>query len=207
MATRAGTQLFLIALALLLWSALGRADLLLLLAAYLVALVLWELPLTGRLLRPASHAGLALILCLPGLGFAYRERARLVPRETLFGLAEHVQDRLRLTDLPAIAPPLLSVDRPQRFFIHTGSAASAVALTLGQSLPPLPAAAVGAGLFRVDYDPRVHGVPRAVDGALDVTLSVDDRRITRQLHLVTSLPHPRWFCESPDGATAAVVSE
>jgi hypothetical protein len=202
-------QLLVLALGCDLWGVTGRPQLLAALCAYLVALLIWQLvPLCAQLeLLPVRQAiWLWLFLALPGVLFVYRARAQLVEREGLVGFVTHLRDRYRLADLPAIAPALLSSDRPQRFYVYAPDA-RAVQLRLNAGVRVLPAIGLGAGLFRIDYDPRVAGVPNAKSGPLSVTIDVDGRAHARQMQFVRPLAHPRWFCSDPSGKWAATPSE
>jgi hypothetical protein len=205
---RAGAQSFILALALALCSAFGQARLLILVASYLLAILICELPPFRRWLgsvRGPARLLLAALLCVPGLSFLYRERAHLLRDENVIGFGVALSDRLRLDATPAIAPPLLSTDRPQTFFV-SAPGAQHVAVRWSPELQPLETAAIGGGLFRLDYDPRRDGVPAATPN-LQSTLLVDGRSIDRSLRLVTPSAHPRWFCSAPDGSAVATPSE
>ena len=204
-----GRQLFVTGLALALWSAAGRPRWLYLLLAYLIALGVVELSQRVKLLPELSARALAMLgvlFALPGLGFAYKARARILEDAGLVGITERVADRVRLARVPAIAPGLLSSAQPQSFFVQAPGA-QRVTLELGLELQPLAAASLGHGLFRVDYDPRVHGRPQLLDGELPVQLRVDGTAHERSLRVVAPLVHPRWFCRSPNAARAATPSE
>ena len=209
MEARAARQLFAIGLSLALFAALGRATLVVALLAYVTALALISVPLARDLLArlsPLQVTLLALLLGLPGAAFAMREADELLYAEGLHGLVENVRDRVRLSQLPSIAPPLVSADRPQTFFVQT-SEAKTLSLQLGPRARAIAAQPLGSGLFRVDYDPRRDGPPAPAEGMLEATLQIDDARAARELRAMTPLPHPRWFCRSPDGTLAATVSE
>lgn len=208
MGARAARQLFLVGLALALWSAWGRPGWLELLGCYVAGLCLTDLALALQVLPNVSARGfcaLGLLFALPGLRFAYNARERVVEDAGLVGIGERVRDRLRLARSPAIAPGLLSTAQPQTFFIRAG-AAREVSVVLGPELR-LSAQPVGAGLFRVDYDPRRDGVPKQLDGELPIRIHTDDDEASRTLQVVTPLAHPRWFCRSPSGERAATLSE
>jgi hypothetical protein len=206
---RAGRQLLCVSLGLAGWSAFGRPDLLSLLIAYLAALLVWEVPLLRRALtalRTQQLVLLALLLSVPALAWGYRARARIADREGLVGWTARLTDRLRLESTPSIAPPLISADRPQVFFIQAPGA-QRVKVRFGAGVRELAAEALGAGLFRVQYDPRRDGAPVPSDGSLVATIALDERRFERALRAVTPLVHPRWFCVSPDASHAAIASE
>ena len=207
MGVRAARQLFLVGLALALWSALGRASWLELLGCYLAALWLTDLAARFAILPSMSARAwlaLGLVLALPGLRFAYGARERILEQAGLVGLGERLRDRLRLAQSPMIAPRLLSTAEPQSFFVRADS--GAVRVLLGEEVR-LDGRAVGAGLFRVDYDPLRDGVPKQLEGELPIRIDTDAGSASRTLQLVTPLAHPRWFCRSPDGLRAATPSE
>ena len=209
MGVRARRQLGVVALALALFGAWGQARSSTLLFCYLAALVAFELPWLRHVSARADARAfvmLAVALALPGIAFGYRARAQWADAEGWVGLPTRLSDRVRLDRAPAIAPPLVRTDQPQTFFIHAPGAKS-VALALGGRSQRRPAEALGEGLFRVDYDPRRHGLPAIADGELDAAITVDGDEHTRALNVVTPLPHPRRFCSSPDGTHAAVPSE
>ncbi|HEX4352697.1 MAG TPA: hypothetical protein VHZ95_07290 [Polyangiales bacterium] len=209
MSRRAGRQLFFLAAALAIWSALGRADLLWLVAAYLAVLIAWELPAMRRALEPlrlSQWLWLSLLLATPALVWGYRMRGQLGEREGWTGMSARLFDRVRLESTPSIAPPLVSADRPQTFFIEAPNA-RAVQVTFGSKARTLAAEALGGGLFRVEYDPRRDGALSPSDGELSAALRVDGRDQVRTMRSVTPLAHPRWFCTSPNGRIAATPSE
>lgn len=207
MGARAARQLFLVGLALSLWSALGRPGWLELLACYIAGLcvtdllVAWVLPsLSAR-----AWCALGLVLALPGLRFGYHARERVLEDAGLVGIGERLRDRLRLARSPSLAPGLLSTAQPQTFFVRADAAREA-SVELGPSLS-LKAQAVGPGLFRVDYDPRRDGLPTVLDGELPIRVHSDGNVASRSMQVVTPLAHPRWFCRSPSGERAATLSE
>jgi hypothetical protein len=206
---RAARQLFLVGLALALWSALARPGWLELLGCYLVGLGLTDVALARGYIPswPArTWLALGVLLCLPGLRFAYASRAAIVEQAGLVGVTERVRDRVRLARSPVIAPGLLSTAQPQSFFVQAADDASALRLVLSDGLE-LNGLALGEGLFRVDYDPRRDGVPNVQEGELAVRIVTAGSTSTRTLQAASPLVHPRWFCRSPDGARAATLSE
>ena len=208
-AVRGGRQLFVLGLGLALWGAAGRPRWLILLLCYLVALCLTELMQRYKLLPELSGRALSVLgvlLALPGISFGYKARARVLEDAGLVGISVRVGDRVRLARLPSIAPLLLSTAQPQTFFVSAPDA-RAVSLSLGGSVRAVAAENLGHGLFRLDYDPRVHGRPAQLDGELEVSLRVDDSTRARSLRVVSPLVHPRWFCRSPDARLAATPSE
>jgi hypothetical protein len=208
MSLRVGRQLLLVGLAMSLWSVAGVPTFLALAGAYAVAWLACETPPLKRALRDARPALLLLLaaaLAAPGLAFGYRARADLVQREGLLGAATRLHDRLRLQALPSIAPPLLTIDRPQTWFIATDGAHKLSLIAKG--MRQLEAEALGHGLFRVDYDPRRDGVPSERSQKLNVNLQCDGDTTERAIELVRPLAHPRWFCVAPDRSRAVALSE
>lgn len=146
-------------------------------------------------------------LLLPGAVALWRTGPELASNEGWSGLWPNLQDRLRLEALPSIAPPLVSGAEPQTFYVQADTdPGTKVRVQLGPRAKPLAAEALGAGLFRVDYDPRRDGPPFPPNGTLAATIWVGDRASERELRSATPLPHPRWFARSPDGLLAATVS-
>jgi len=146
----------------------------------------------------------ALLLAAP-VGRAIEGWGPLLERERLDGVAHLTAARLRLERTPSVAPPLVSADRPQTFYLHADG--DAVALRLGDGGPRLEATPLGHGLFRVAYDPRRDGLADPPDGALEATIEVDGEAHRRELLAVRPLPHPRALAPSPSRARAAAVSE
>jgi hypothetical protein len=208
MSPRVAKQLALIGVAASLWSVIGVASSLTLLVAYLVAWAMFELPPVRQLLKAARPGVLSLVaaaLLAPGVAFGYRARAELAVSEGLLGAGARFGDRLRLRDTPSIAPPLLAADRPQTWFVYAPEVQRAQLRVSG--LRTLQGESLGAGLFRVDYDPRRDGLPSEQTAELDVELVCDGHASTRTLQQVRPLAHPRWFCVAPDRSRAAAVSE
>jgi hypothetical protein len=202
-------QLLVVAFGLALAAAWGRSALGPLVLAYIAsALLLGVLGAERWLERLPNAAAIALLLgvSLPAGLWLWRTRAALLEFEGLSALPALVAERLRIEALPALAPPLVSADRPQTFFVHAPSHAR-VRVRLGASARPLPAEELGEGLYRLDYDPRREGPPSPADGALHATIEVDGREVERTLLAVTPLPHPRWLATAPDRTLAATVSE
>ncbi len=170
------------------------------------ALAAWRPALVRvSLARPQGLALLAL-LALPSLAILWRHGGALLDEESLTGLSANVRDRLRLEDTPSIAPPVVVTDAPQTFYIDAPGARR-VRVRIGPRAAERAAVSLGAGLFRVGYDPRRDGVPRRGEGPTDVTLLVDGQRVHRTLTVVRPLAHPRWLRPSPDRRLAATVSE
>ena len=180
-----------------------------LLASYVVALALVSTPAARRLLStldPKSFGLLCALAAMPGLLALYHQGDSLAEGEGLPWLTASLPDRLRLEHTPSIAPPLLSADRPQSFWVHAPSSKN-VGVRFGSGARLITAQPLGGALFRVDYDPRRHGLPNPSDGPLEVTIMADGHRHRRTMHAATPLAHPRWFCLSPSGSLAATVSE
>ncbi len=198
-----------LALGLTLWAAVPVPAWWALLSSYALALLLvsWLLA-SGASFALAGQARVAfgLVALLPGGLALARAGGELLHAEGIGGLPALTAERIQLERLPSIAPPLVSGDRPQTFFVHAAPHAH-VRVGFGKSVRALDALELGEGLYQVRYDPRQHGVLTPADGALPVVLSVDDRETTRTLLAATPLAHPRWLRTSPAAALAAAVSE
>jgi hypothetical protein len=203
-------QVLVLAIALALFAACGAppATWALVSAYMLAALIVGPLRAQawlGRLPRSAEIV-LVLLLAAPGVVMLVRERAALAEGEGLGSLALLVKERLRLEAQPAIAPPLVSRDRPQTFFVRAPNHAQ-VRVRLGTGALELTAAELGEGLYRIDYDPRRDGPKAPHDGRFLAQIAVDGRVSQREMLAVTPLPHPRWLAAAPDQTLAASVSE
>lgn len=192
-----------------LWSCAPEPSLLALLGAYFAALLLLELPPGRRVadaLSPAAVLLLSAALAAPGIAYGLRAGDELLSREGLFGASARLADRARLQWLPAIAPGLLTGDRPQTLFVYAPGAPK-LELSLGGRARNLAGEALGEGVFRVEYDPRKDGMPPSAGGEAKVQVRVGQHTHERTLRAVTPLAHPRWFCVAPDRRLAACVSE
>lgn len=185
------SQWALVALGLLAWS-VWRAPTLAAAALSYVGAVLVFGRFTLDLKR--RHSGIALLL-LAALACLTMGRATL-ETDQLAGLPTVLADRLRLEADPALAPPVVLADRPQSFYVRSGGAR--VSLSFGGA--QVGAEALGHGLFRADYDPRIHGAPNEV-AVIDVDGSLHSRPVAR----IAPWPHPRRFATLGD--EAAAVSE
>ncbi len=145
---------------------------------------------------------LALVLVVPVRDLAMRARA-IAETEGLASPMEHLADRRALEASPAIAPGLVSTDRPQTFFVRADGAH--VRVRFGPSLPWIEAEGMGHGVFRIDYDPRRDGAPQGHQTI--ATLEVDGSGSDRSMIAATPLAHPRWLRLSPDRSRACVPSE
>lgn len=210
--TRAYRGAGILGLALLLWSASAIPMFWAFAAAWLVAWAVFEAAARlriGRLrlrVRRAS-AAVAALLILAAVGLRLGQVGeKLLLYEGLRGVWENTVDRLRLERLPSLAPPIVLGDRPQELYVHAPQA-ERVSLGLGAAGPRLDAVAVGEGLFRVAYDPRVDGAPDPPSGPLEARLDVDGVSYARELTAVLPLAHPRWFCGGHPLGVAATVSE
>jgi hypothetical protein len=206
---QAKKQLLAIAVALALWAFAGHPAFWAFVVAYVAAVALLCAVGAQRLLGklPASaEALLLLVIAAPGAAWLVRARAGILETEGLKALPFVIGERARLEALPAIAPPLLSADRPQTFFVHANAHAR-VGVRFGPSAQTLAAEELGEGLYRVEYDPRRGATLLPKDGPLRVGISVDGREVERTLQAVTPLAHPRWLATSFDRKLAATVSE
>ncbi|MFK7998569.1 MAG: hypothetical protein AB8H86_03190 [Polyangiales bacterium] len=152
-----------------------------------------------------SRAVLMLLSALVLVG-AVMGRARLVDVETWAGAAAHLEDRARLR-LPAIAPSMVFGDHPQTFYVAL-DAETSVRVRLGPRGATLPGVPLGHGLYRVSYDPRVHGVVAESDGPVlaQIITGEDDTHVSVSLHYVAPLAQPRSLCTAPSRTLAASPS-
>ena len=198
--------------ALAVWAVWAEPALWAMCAAYgtawgLVSVVMVRWPELARV--PVSRVQAVALAVLVGAGpvaMLWRARGEIVEAEGLLGIEASLADRVRLEGEPAIAPPLVTTDRPQTFYVRA-SGAERVGVRLGEGVRELEGAALGAGLFRVSYDPRRDGVIDAVEGEVDVGIAVDGEVAARAVTLVRPVAHPRWLCVSRDRTLAAAVSE
>lgn len=208
MSTAGSRQLAAVAVAFALWSVASEPQLWTLVVAYVVAVLgLSALGVPRRLagLPRVLRLLLVMVVLAPGAATAYRLRGEIATGEALAGAWPVLKDRLRLERDPVITPPLLSTDRAQTYFVRADGG-KRVQLRLPQPARPVEGEALGHGLFRLDYDPRVHGKPPASEGALMVAIEVDGSRSEREMLVVSPKAHPRWLVGSPDGTRAATVS-
>jgi hypothetical protein len=146
----------------------------------------------------------ALVLALPVRELAARAGG-ILEHEALASPMEHIADRLALEADPAIAPALVSGDRPQTYFVRASG--SHVRARLGEGLAWIEAEGMGHGVFRVEYDPLVHGALEPEVHESIARVEVDGVVHARTMLAVAPLPHPRWLRTSPDRTRACVPSE
>ncbi len=204
---RASPQLWVVVVALLLWAIWPVPELWAGVLAYGVAWLLLQAR-PRRSTWPASGFGIALGLMLLSIPAAalWRARADFPVEEGLRGLGIHTRDRLRGEVSPSIAPPLITTDRPQTFYVNASNT-DTLRMILGEGGPVLEGHAVADDLFAVFYDPRRHGRPTGLDAQQDVLLQTDRGIYSRRLSRVDPEPHPRWFCNDPELGWAATPSE
>jgi hypothetical protein len=209
--TRLSPQFLILAGTLLLWAVWPRAALWTLVVAYLVA---WgilgrALPRGRGLSIPIGRGPVvlvaAVVLAAPA-AVLVRHLPDLPWAEGTRGVVHHTADRARLEALPAVAPPVVFDDHPQLFYIHAPGGRR-VALQLGDGVAPLEAEELGAGLFRVAYNPRRDGILKGESRSVAVEVRVDGKPSRRTLHRVRPLAHPRDLASDPAGGRACTVSE
>jgi hypothetical protein len=209
MSVQARRQVLALALGLLLWTTAPQPAFWALVLSYALSVLLLGAlraqPLAARRSQPVELAFVVIAL-VAGARTLWRSGFDIVQAEGLESLQTRVGDRLRLEQMPSIAPPLVSADRPQTFFVHARSKAR-VRVRFGARAAALEARELGEGLFRVEYDPRRDGPPAPSDGTLLAEITVDDRSVERTMLASTPLPHPRWLALSADRRLAATVSE
>ena len=155
-------------------------------------------------LLSVSRAGLVSVVAFSGLLVAL-SGGSLVDGEAWGGTAAHLSDQARLQARPAIAPSVVHGDHPQTFYIWADDAAD-LRLRLGPGSATLETTSLGHGLFRADYDPRLHGPAAEADGPVQAQLLVSGGAVSRELHYVAPLAHPRGLCTSPGRSLAASPS-
>ncbi len=146
----------------------------------------------------------AVMVAFPLVSIASRFET-LLDTEGLTGSAESAEDRWRLEDTPSIFPAVVFFDHPQTFYVHA-PAAGTVLFRASESADPAAGTSLGHGLFRIAYDPALHGPP-AADGPIEVALEIDGATHLRPAVGVQPRPHPRWLHGSADRRLAATVSE
>ncbi len=201
------SQLWVLAVAFLLWSIWPIAELWAGAAAYVAAWLLLQAR-PRRLEWPTGGLWITVGLVLLAIPVAAMWRARVdfPAEEGLRGLGLHTRDRLRQEASPSIAPPLITTDRPQTFYV-TAPSANGLQMVLGEGGPQLDGHAVADGLFVVFYDPRIHGLPTGTDAQQEIFLRTDGAIHSRRMSRVDPEPHPRWFCSDPAAGWAATPSE
>ncbi len=207
--TRLAPQALILLLALTLWSWWPTPAFWTLAAGYLLAWLIlqtlrrqvWTVPLG----KPAIWL-VAIVLAAGPLTALIRMRGSVAAAEGLRGLGTWLSHRDRLENLPSIAPPVLFADHPQTLYVHAPNATT-IHLDVGLGVQLLDGEDLGHGLFRVDYNPRVHGVPETDFDTIETTLRVDGKQIPRRLMFVRFATHPRWFASAPRHGLAATVSE
>lgn len=151
---------------------------------------------------PVAVMLVLVVVAVPSRDLATRTTT-IVEHEALSSPLEHLADRLALETGPAIAPSLVSTDRPQTFFVR--AAGARVRVRFGAGLPWLEAEGMGHGVFRLDYDPRGAEVPSG--HATEATIEVDGQPSPRTLRVASPAPHPRWPRRSANGTRACIPSE
>lgn len=160
---------------------------------------------------PSLRCSRAVLALLSGVVLicATLGRAHLVNGETWAGAVAHLEDRARLR-LPAIAPSMVFGDHPQTFYVALEADEARVRVRLGPRGATLDADSLGHGLFRVRYDPRVHGAPAESDGPVDAWIFTGEgdaeARTSVSLHYVAPLAQPRNLCTAPARNLAASPS-
>lgn len=200
-------QLWLLVSAGLLWAVVPEPSFAALVLAYVGAWVVgqWALRRARIELEPRVALSAALIALLVPAAGLYRAAPDLAQAEGLLGITEGTADRLRLEATPSIAPPVVFGDHPQEFWVHAPGGRE-VKVAVGSSNDFVRVEDLGDGLFRLAFDPRVHGAPDGGDHIL-VTIEVDGSQTDRLLRYVRPAAHPRWLRASPGKRYAAAPSE
>lgn len=166
----------------------------------LAYLVVWTLFARRKLDLPvrwaaavATSGSIAFVLAL------WADAEEIVEAEQLQDLDVVLRDRWRLEERPSLAPPVAFAHRPNRFYLFApGAGAAALAFEERERA----ALDLGHGLFRADWDPRVHGPISST-----ATLIIDGERHERALVAVHPTPHPRRLVPKPDRSFGAIVSQ
>ncbi|MCC6877635.1 MAG: hypothetical protein IT378_25225 [Sandaracinaceae bacterium] len=204
-AARLPAQGAILVLGLALWAVWPRTSFASLLGAYAIAWALIEV-LGRRLAIAVPRSGLyaaAIVMLLAPVARLWDEGERFVEHEGLTDVDHYLGSALRLERTPSIAPPLVTSDRPQSFYVHApGAERVRVRFSPHVVCDGRP---LGHGVFRVELDPNRHEPLPA--GELDVSLEVDGASHTRAMRSVRPFAHPRWLTASPDRRRVAAVSE
>lgn len=155
---------------------------------------------------PKQRAATLLLLAVPTFAALWRRVPELEVPASVESLIERTRARLEVETLPNFAPRLVSLDRPQTYYVHAAASAK-VSLSLSAGLPFLEARPVGEGVYRVQYDPHRDGLPAEPHRPHVARLRVNGAEVERDVMVVKPYAHPRFFCVSPDGSLAAAVSE
>jgi len=182
-------------------------------AAFVVCYVLSTL-ISGVLMQkawlgsatPKQRGLILLLLGLPAATHFAQRAPELIAHEALGGIVDRTRSKLALEAMPSLAPSLISLDRPQTFFIHARPNAD-VEAQFAPGVRTLKAEALGHGVYRVEYDPRRDGTPSTGLRGARAILRVDGENHPRDITFVKPLAHPRFLCVSPDRTLAATVSE
>ncbi|MFT6732117.1 MAG: hypothetical protein ACJAS9_000292 [Polaribacter sp.] len=144
----------------------------------------------------------AVILIILGMVFFgfYEHGSRFIKFESLKTIQTRSPDRLRLENLPSIAPAIVVAGRPQTFHIYAPNQSEIKWQFKGGD--KLPTQYLGEGLFRLDYNPRHNGSSSA-----NVSLSMGGVIVERQLKHFAPLSHPRGLVSNPENGLAFTVSE
>jgi hypothetical protein len=194
--------------ALVLWSLDPGGALTWLLVSYAIAWLALNVVAAARpswlalSLSRAQTIALVVLLALPSTVQAVRFYDDVIEREELVAIDQHLRWRMRLERTPSIAPPLISGDRPQTFYVHAPGVSS---VSVRFSERRARGSSLGQGLFRVEYDPRRDGV--ITDGDVRVAILTDGEEHERTMQGAVPLAHPRWLRPSDDRTRAVTTSE
>lgn len=201
-----------------LWSIYPHASLAALVVAYLLAWGLLNYLRASRwVLPPRAAVAISLILAAAPIARAWELARRFAENEGLDGVGHLTESRRALLETPSIHPRLLSLDRPETFYVHAPDAHE-VDVDLGEGRPDTRVTALGHGLFRVETHPLDPGTRGALgleeadeggarSGTLEALLRVDGETHRRPMRWVRPHAHPRWLAPSPSRDRAAAVSE
>lgn len=190
-----GSRLLLIAAALALGGLLGPPIFAAFVVAYGVVWAIANYALDDDARPPSTIFGQGLLVVVV-LAVVAVNGAALWQTEQLEGLDVVLADRARWARTPAIAPPVILTDRPQRLYGHAPGAARFRVLFDDDAVE---ARALEGGLFVLDVDPRKTAIGAAP------RVEIDGESSPAPLIVATPLAHPRWPCT--DGRRVFVPSE
>jgi len=171
--------------------------------AYVVSWLLVEFALRTRIgmhLR-ALPAGWMLLVCVVALVVLARDADALLAAEGLHHLSARLEDRAALGTSYAIDPLHLRSDREQTFVVRAEDASEVSLELVGERFE---GEAMGAGIFRIDVDPRGLTVNRET---IEAILRIDGTPHERALHWIAARAHPRGLSLDALGERACAVSE
>lgn len=189
-------RLLVLAIALVLWRVLDLPIAAPLVATFLVAYAFSTFALRSERFTPSTRIALPLLVAIV-IATVATQAGALRDTEGLAGIDVVLADRWRLQRTPAIAPPVLHVDRPSILYAH---APGAEAAALVFDATRVRGEDLGHGLFAFAVDPLEHTITDVgldLDGAVEAT----DVFVSKPRH------EPRWGCVGIDVAVPSESSD